>query len=62
MRDEWTVQIGDHETLEKEREEYWKAMTPQERLDAMMELCEAWGGQDERRLERTYRIVTIPPR
>ncbi len=62
MRKGWTVEVGDPETLERQRLEKWKSMSPQDRLDAMIELNQIWRGNDGIRLERTYRIVTVARR
>ena len=56
-RDGWTVKIGTIEEMNLERTEYWKSLTPQQRLDKMFELLDVWKGENARRLERTYRIV-----
>ena len=60
MRKGWTVQVGDFDELEREKLLRWKQMEPQQRLDAMIELNRIWRGEDGIRLERTYRIVTVP--
>ena len=60
MRKGWTVQVGDFDELEREKLLRWKQMEPQQRLDAMIELNRIWRGDDGIRLERTYRIVTVP--
>jgi hypothetical protein len=62
MRKGWTVEVGDPEKLERQRLEKWKSMSPQDRLDAMIELNQIWRGNDGIRLERTYRIVTVARR
>ena len=62
MRKGWTVEVGDPEQLEIQRVAKWKAMSPQERLDAMIYLNRIWRGNDGIRLERTYRIVTVARR
>ena len=62
MREGWTVKVGDFEQLESEKLQRWRDMTPQERLDEYISLLDLWRGDDARRLERTYRIVTVPPR
>ena len=54
-----TLKMGNQEDLEAERLKAWANMTHQQRLDALMALLEVWWPHD-RRLERTYRIVTIP--
>jgi hypothetical protein len=62
MREGWTVQIGDYETLEQQKLDHWKSLTVQQRLDEYILLLDFWRGDSARRLERTYRIVTVPPR
>lgn len=60
IRTGWTIQEGTIEEIEAVRSEYWKTLTPQERLDALFVLLDTWKGPDARRLERTYRIVEVP--
>ncbi len=62
MREGWTVRGGTIEELERERSEYWAAMSPNERVDALLQLLDAWKGPNARRIERTYRNVTVPQR
>lgn len=62
MREGWTIREGTFEDLERERIENWAAMSPNERVQALMQLLDAWKGPNARRLERTYRSVTVPPR
>jgi hypothetical protein len=38
---------------------HYAAMTPQQRLDEMVELLNRWGGWNERRLERVARFIEI---
>ena len=62
IRAGWTIQEGTPEEIEDARIEYWKSLTPQERLDALFVLLDTWKGPNARRLERTYRIVEVPQR
>lgn len=39
---------------------HYEAMTPQQRLDEMVELLNKWGKWNERRLARVARIIKIP--
>ena len=61
MRDGWTVKVGDYETLEAEKLLRWKNMTPQERLDAMIELNRSWHGGSSSPIKKVWKIVTAPP-
>ena len=61
MREGWTVKVGDYETLEAEKLLRWKNMTPQARLDAMIELNRIWRGGSGPPIEKVWKIVTVPP-
>jgi hypothetical protein len=39
---------------------HYAEMTPQERLNEMVELLDRWGNWHERRLDRVARIVDVP--
>ena len=62
MREGWTAMAGTPEEIDAERGKFWKSLTSQQRLDAMIELLDLWKGENARRLERTYRIVKVPRR
>jgi hypothetical protein len=62
MREGWTIREGAIEELEQERVERWAALSPNERVEALLQLLDSWKGSDARRLARTYRNVTVPPR
>lgn len=61
-REGWTVEVGTPEEIEARRIARWRAMTPNQRLAALAEIRRQVLGTDEERLERTYRIVTVPRR
>ncbi len=62
MRHGWTVRAGSVEEIERERAAKWAAMTPNERVDALLALLDRWREPSARRLERTYRSVTVAKR
>ena len=47
------------EEAERAVDEHYAAMTPQQRLDEMIEMLNRWGHWHERRLERVARFVEI---
>ena len=42
--------------------EHYENMTPQERLDEMVEMLNRWGKWNERRIVRVAQIIEIPER
>lgn len=48
------------EKAEEALRKHYRSMTPQKRLDEMVELLNRWGGWNERRLERVARFVELP--
>ncbi|GMV89605.1 MAG: hypothetical protein AMXMBFR81_25360 [Chthonomonas sp.] len=52
----WTLEVGDRAELEEAKLKRWRDMTPQQRLDAYMELLKDWW-PDEPRLRGTARLV-----
>jgi hypothetical protein len=61
-REGWTIEVGTVEEMEAKRLDYWRSLTPQERLDMMFAIRREVLGDDAERLERTYRIVEVPRR
>jgi hypothetical protein len=62
MREGWTIREGTQAELDLEREMNWATMSPNDRVESLLRLLDAWKGPDARRLERTYRNVTVPQR
>lgn len=54
-------QIGDFDQLQEANLLEWREMTPQERLDAFVQLMRIWH-PDASRLDRTFAIATVPRR
>lgn len=52
----------DPEVAEADIIEHYRKLTPQQRLDEMMELLNKFGGWNERRLERVAQFIEIPER
>jgi hypothetical protein len=52
----------DPSDAERDDRAYYAALTPQQRLDAMVDLLNRWGKWNERRLKRVARFVEVPPR
>jgi hypothetical protein len=61
-RENWTVTEGSSESIEEIRLNTWASMTPNDRVEALVQMLDQWKGPDARRLARTYRNVTVPPR
>ena len=59
-REGWTIEVGSVEEMEAKRLDYWRSLTPQQRLDMMFVIRREVLGEDAERLERTYRIVEVP--
>lgn len=53
----WRVESGTPEEMELRKVERWRAMTPDERVEALVQMLEAIHG--ERRMVRTYRVVDL---
>ena len=51
-----------HAEAEAADREYYRSLTPEQRLDILLELIERGGGGTQSRCERVYRIVKRPPR
>lgn len=52
--------FSSHEEAEKEESSYWRAMTPQQRLDAVGECVREYlrlRNEPEQRLRRVYRVL-----
>jgi hypothetical protein len=58
--DKDAVWIGTPEEAEELDRARYAAMTPQERLNAMIELNNRWGKWNERRLERIFEFIEVP--
>jgi len=54
--------IGTPEEADAADREHYAKMTPQERLDEMIELLNKWGHWNERRLERIVQVLDVPER
>lgn len=52
--------FSDMEEAERDDREFYGSMTPQERLDYLVDLLNRWGKLNERRLERVIEIVENP--
>jgi hypothetical protein len=44
---------------EAEVDAYYESLTPQQRLDEMVRLCNEWGKWNERRLERVATVIDL---
>ena len=51
-----------HGEAERADRAYYRALTPQQRLDLLLELVERGNHGTASRLARVYRIVKLPPR
>ena len=59
------VKFSSHQEAERATREYYRSLTPQQRLDILLELIEASrreGDAASERFERVYRIVKLSPR
>ena len=62
-REGWTLEVFDsHEAAASADRDRYRAMTPDERVQAMLELVDAWTGASQQGLDRTYRFVEVPQR
>jgi len=50
------------EEAEKEDREYYRNLTPNERVEHLLGIIHDWTHESERRLERTCRFVEVPLR
>ena len=61
MRIEKIWRITTPEEAEQQDKEYYESLTPQQKLDMIFELRDAWTTPDQRRLKRTYQYIELPP-
>ena len=62
MRIERMLKITTRQEAEKNDLEYWRNLTPDQRLAHQLEIIHAWTTPDQRRLERIVEIVSVPQR
>lgn len=59
------AKFSSHQEAEQADREYYRSLTPQQRLDILLELIESSRKEDDaasERFERVYRIVKLAPR
>jgi len=54
--------FSSHEEAAKADREYYRSLTPEQRLDILLELIEQGGGGTQSRFERVYRVIERKPR
>ena len=59
-RIERTWRFTTPEEADERDREYYRSLTPNERVAELLELIDAWTGASQQGLERTYRVVSIP--
>lgn len=56
-----TFQVfDDPQKADEQISDYYRSLTPQQRLDEMVQLLNRWGQWNERRLERVATIIEVP--
>ena len=61
-REGWTIEwFSDPQEADEKDRSMYRAMTPQQRLDAMLDLLTRWGHVRERPFERVLEIVELEP-
>lgn len=50
------------EEKDKADREYYRSLTPVQRLEILDAIREAWIDPNDKRMEKTYRVVTVPKR
>ena len=61
MRIEKIWRITTSEEAKQQDKEFYKSLTPQQKLDMIFELRDAWTTSDHRRLKRTHQYIELPP-
>jgi hypothetical protein len=62
-REGWTMEwFSDPREADEQDRARERALTPQQRLDEMLDLLVRWGHVRERAFERVLEIVELPPR
>lgn len=54
--------FSSHEEAANADREYYRSLTPEQRLDILLELIEQGGGGTQSRFERVYRVIERKPR
>ena len=60
-REGWTIEMfSDPDEADRRDRAYYQSLTPQQRVDMLLEICRVWGKTDQRPFERTIEVIQIP--